>query len=71
MALAQYGMLAISVLASWGINRTADLGAVVDNLVRSGDLERSENDSVDDFVDVFDFEHVFRRDFVLSLDEDV
>lgn len=69
LALAQYGMLALPVLAGWGIRRTADLGAIVDNLVSSGDLERSQNDSVGDFDDVFDFDTVFRRDFVLSLED--
>ena len=69
LALAHYGMLAIPVLAGWGIHATADLGAVVDNLVHSGDLERSQNDSLTDFDDVFDFEAAFRRDFTLSLED--
>lgn len=68
LALAHYGMLALTVLAGWGIHKTADLGAVVDNLVNSGDLERSANDSLDDFDDVYDFETVFRREFVFSFD---
>ena len=62
-------MLAVAVLASWGIHKTSDIGAIVDNLVNSGDLERSPNDSADDFDDVFDFETALRRDFVLSLDD--
>ena len=69
LALAHYGMLAFTVLAGWGISRTADIGVIVDNLVRSGDLERSANDSLADFEDVYDFETAFRRDFVLVLDD--
>ena len=69
LALAHYGMLAVAVLAGWGIQETADLGAIVENLVNSGDLERSPNDSLGDFDDVFDFDTAFRRDYVLSLDE--
>ena len=69
LALAHYGMLAVAVLANWGIHKTADIGAIVDNLVNSGDLERSPNDSLDDFDDVFDFETALRRDFVLALDD--
>ena len=69
LALEHYGMLALAVLAGWGIHKTADLGAIVDNLVNSGDLERSQNDSLDDFDDVYDFETVFRRDFVLVLND--
>lgn len=69
LALAHYGMLAIPVLAGWGIKATADIGAIVDNLVRSGDLERSPEDSPDDFDDVYDFEAAFRRDYTLALDD--
>ena len=69
LALAHYGMLALPVLAGWGLRQTADIGAVVDNLVTSGDLERSQHDSLDDFVDVFDFETVFRHDFALTLED--
>lgn len=69
LALAHYGMLALAVLAGWGIHKTADLGAIVDNLVNSGDLERSSSDSLTDFDDVYDFETVLRRDFTLSLDD--
>ena len=69
LALAHYGMLAITVLAGWGIRKTSDLGAIVENLVNSGDLERSPNDSPTDFDDVFDFDAAFRRDYILSLDD--
>jgi len=69
LALAHYGLLAITVLAGWGIRKTSDLGAIVENLVNSGDLERSPNDSPTDFDDVFDFDAAFRRDFILSLDD--
>ena len=69
LALAHYGLLAMTVLAGWGIHQTSDLGAIVDNLVNSGDLERSPNDSLDDFDNIFDFETACRRVFVLVLDD--
>ncbi len=69
LALAHYGILAMTVLAGWGIHKTSDIGAIVDNLVNSGDLERSPNDSLDDFDDVFDFDTALRRDFSFSLDD--
>lgn len=68
LALRQYGRLALTVLSRWGIRSTADLGAIVYNLIESGDLSRTPNDSRDDFNDVFDFESAFQRDFVLGLD---
>jgi uncharacterized repeat protein (TIGR04138 family) len=52
----QYGMLAYSVLESWGIRATADFGAIVFHLVEAGILARRECDSIEDFEDVFDLE---------------
>lgn len=69
LALEHYGMLAIPVLAGWGITRTSDIGAIVDNLVKSGDLERSSDDAPGDFDDVYDFDAAFRRDFIPTLDD--
>ena len=69
LALAHYGMLAIPVLAAWGIARTSDIGAIVDNLVKSGDLERSTDDSPGDFEEIYEFETAFRLDFTLDLDD--
>jgi uncharacterized repeat protein (TIGR04138 family) len=69
LALAQYGLMALTVLGLWGIHSTADLGEMVYNLIASGDLEKTPNDSRADFDDVFDFETAFRRNYVLTLDE--
>ena len=42
---------------------------MVYNLIASGDLEKTPQDSRADFDDVFDFETAFRRNYVLTLDE--
>ena len=69
LALNQYGFMALGVLKLWGINSTSDLGEIVYNLIKSGDLEKTPADSRSDFDDVFDFETALRREFVLTLDE--
>lgn len=69
LALNHYGLLAITVLELWGIRSTSDLGEIVYNLIESGDLEKTPQDSRTDFEGVFDFETAFRRNFVLPLDE--
>ncbi len=69
LALSHYGLLAMAVLNQWGIRTTSDLGEIVFNLIASGDLEKSPADSRADFDQVFDFEEVLRRDFVLALDD--
>ena len=69
LALRHYGLLAMTVLSQWGIRSTSDLGEIVFNLIASGDLEKTPNDSRSDFDHVFDFETALRRDYVLALDE--
>jgi uncharacterized repeat protein (TIGR04138 family) len=69
LALENYGLMAMTVLALWGIRSTSDIGEIVFNLIASGDLEKTPNDDRSDFNNVFDFETSFRRDYVLKLDE--
>jgi uncharacterized repeat protein (TIGR04138 family) len=69
LALAQYGYLAKVVLRQWGIRSTSDLGEIVYNLIRSGDLEKTPSDSRADFDGVFDLEQALTRDFRLVLDD--
>jgi uncharacterized repeat protein (TIGR04138 family) len=69
LVLAQYGLMALAVLNRWGLRSTADIGAIVYNLIASGDVEETPSDSRADFDNVFDFETAFRREFVVRLDE--
>ena len=69
LAIGHYGLMALTVLAQWGIHSTADLGEIVYNLIRSGELEKTPHDSRADFDGVFDFEEALRREFVVPLDE--
>jgi len=69
LVLEHYGLMALTVLGLWGIRSTSDLGEIVFNLIASGDLEKTPNDSRSDFDHVFDFETALRRDYVLTLDE--
>ena len=48
---------------------TSDIGEIVYNLIASGDLKKTPTDSRADFDNVFDFEAVFRRNYVLALDD--
>lgn len=66
-ATEQFGLMAITVLQSWGITCTGDFGQIVYNLIRSGDMKKSDGDSLDDFDDVYDFEEAFCRNFRIEL----
>jgi len=58
-ALEQYGPLAKTVLEHWGIHSTEDFGEIVFNLVEAGLLKKTEEDSKEDFKDVYDFNEAF------------
>ncbi|MDY0167407.1 MAG: hypothetical protein RBS80_12740 [Thermoguttaceae bacterium] len=62
-ALDQYGYMAKTVLGSWGINSTGDVGEIVFNLIRIGKMRKTTHDRLEDFQDVYDFDDAFRRAF--------
>ncbi|MEI6631528.1 MAG: Minf_1886 family protein [bacterium] len=59
LALEQYGPLARVVLEHWGIKTTQDLGEIVFNMIEEGLLGKTEEDSRNDFKDIYDFSKVF------------
>ena len=69
LALRHYGLLAITVLAQWGIRSTSDMGSIVYNLIAAGDLEQAPEDSPADFENLFDFEEAFLRDDIFEFDD--
>ena len=60
LALEQFGALAVMVFDVWGVRRTADFGNIVFNLVEAEMMSRSEDDSREDFDEVYKFCEVFR-----------
>ena len=63
LALRQYGPMARTVLGHWGIHDTEDLGEIVFSMVECGVLIKRDEDSMDDFQGLFDFEETFDRDY--------
>ena len=55
-ALEQYGLLAKTVLKSWGVGKTDDLGEIVYNLIKVDLMKKSDHDRREDFDAVFDFD---------------
>jgi uncharacterized repeat protein (TIGR04138 family) len=64
LALEQYGLLARTVLAHWGIATTADFGAIVYALIDAGLLIRQPEDRLEDFEDVYAFPTAFEEEYV-------
>ncbi len=63
-ALEEFGPMALTVLQTWGLQRTDDIGHAVFNLVRQGILGKTANDKIEDFAGGYDFLEVFRDPFL-------
>ena len=63
LALERFGVMSKLVLEHWGIRSTADIGDIVFTLVDLQLLISQAHDQRDDFVEIFDFEAAFERDY--------
>lgn len=61
LAMNRWGMLAPMVLRSWQIHGTKDFGHIVFAMVENGWMAKDDHDSIEDFVDVFDFRSAFAK----------
>ncbi len=68
LALEQFGLLAKAVLNSWGVYTTDDFGNIVFNLVNAGFLSKTEEDRIEDFHAVYDFDEVFVQGYSFGPD---
>ncbi len=71
LAAEKWGMLAPTVLATWNIHETIDFGRMVYLLIDRGLWHRTEEDSINDFANVFDISEAFKDgdDFDPSRDQ--
>lgn len=62
-ALEEFGPVTKRVLSEWGINECIDFGNIVFNLVNAGLLGKTDEDSLDDFANGYDFSEAFLHPF--------
>ncbi len=62
-AMQQWGLLARSVLERWNITATVDFGRIVFALIEFGHMQKQDEDTLDDFRDVYDFHRAFEADY--------
>lgn len=65
-AIKEYGLLARTVLQHWGINNCEDFGRIVFALVDADLMIKTEEDSLGDFTDVYDFKDAFSTALTIS-----
>jgi len=63
LALARWGPLATVVLHQWNIHATIDFGKIVFSLIEGGQMQKIEEDTIEDFRNVFDFKTAFEAEY--------
>lgn len=63
-ALDQYGPMARTVLAEWGIKRCSHFGDIVFNLIEYNVFSKTDQDRREDFSEVYTFEEAFDAPFL-------
>ena len=62
-ALKEFGPMVMTVFDSWGIQSCEDIGHMVFNLIGVGVFGKTQEDSIKDFKNVYDFKEAFVRPF--------
>lgn len=62
-ALKEFGPMVVTVLSYWGINKCEDIGHMVFNLIGAGIFGKTEEDAIEDFKSVYDFNEAFVKPF--------
>jgi len=63
LLMKDFGPMTMTVLDFWGIQSTEDFGNIVFNLVKGKVLSKTEEDKIETFKNVFDFEAVFDKGY--------
>lgn len=58
-AIDRYGRMARTVLNHWGLRATEDFGRIVFAMVEVGLMRKTEEDTLEDFRAVYDFDDAF------------
>ena len=62
-ALDEFGPMSLMVLNYWGVRTSEDVGNLVFNLVAAGVFGKTDEDTIESFREIFDFEEVFVEPF--------
>ena len=65
-AIKEYGLLARTVLRRWSINNSRDFGEIVFAMVDGGLMRKTDDDTIHDFNNVFDFASAFDPGLMLG-----
>ncbi len=69
LALQEFGLMARTVFRMWGVQTTEDFGRIVFNLVEAGLVTKTDEETLADFRDVFDFDADLMQGYTIEMDE--
>ena len=67
----KFGPMSKTVLEHWGIKETRDFGNVVFNMIELGMMSKAEDDSIEDFTDVYSFKEAFADEYKTQVDKEL
>ena len=59
LAKKEFGPFVLTVFREWGVQTTRDFGTIVFQLVEIGEIKRTDEDRIEDFDNVYDFNEEF------------
>jgi uncharacterized repeat protein (TIGR04138 family) len=62
-SLKEFGPMVVTVFENWGIRSTEDIGHMVFNLIGAGIFGKTDEDSIKDFRNIYDFQEAFVKPF--------
>jgi len=62
-ALKEFGPMVVTVFDNWGIRSCEDIGHMVFNLIGAGIFGKTDQDSIEDFKSVYNFDDAFVKPF--------
>jgi uncharacterized repeat protein (TIGR04138 family) len=66
LAIKRFGLMARTVFQHWGVTSTTDFGRSVFELIDRGEMRKTDRDTLDDFVGVYEFEDAFDRGYAIN-----
>jgi len=66
IALQRWGLLAQEVLRRWNVTSTMDFGSIVFAMIEHGWMMKTDQDRLEDFLDVYDFNKMFNVEFTIE-----
>ena len=67
LAYEQFGGMALTVFRQWGLTSTDDVGHIVFEMIKRGDMRKTDQDQLSDFFDLYSFEEVFGERYPLNV----